>query len=640
MNFNRWVDLSVDTDLFLQLQDLTTLLSGHPDFTFDYRHSSFINIEEGLVTGSQYWDNLPEARKASGYKTDVYLRTIGTLRYTDVHALQDFRETMTETALPKFADQLIALLEDIRLEEIIKQERPGTKRAFALRTETLKHYFTSQLDAMRLKRNYALNELFCLIYLTLQADQPDPSFPQADEQQVTQLEQLKPLLYEIFEAVSTRDIAKITEQIAFRIEPYYEDHINDYFAFPISHLEKHEENTLFDELTRTDALANEDTEEVDEENNEYIDERFSSWHRENENNDRQQTFLNFDLDVGTKTNIMGGEARETEDGDQATGSVQGASGQSDKNDYSELEALEKQETSQGNSDGENAYGQDNQDAVAIDKEAKVPSNADVRRYLEAVREIESAKRRLASTIEKTLEHKQNAPSRNLPFGRLSKNLLPLVIDQNPRVFYKKTEKSKEIDAAFTLMVDCSASMHNKMEETKRGVVLFHEVLQQLKIPHAIVGFWEEANEAEENYQPNYFHRIHSYSDSFYANNGAKIMQLEPQEDNRDGFSIRVMTEELKARSEKSKFLLVFSDGEPAASGYAQNGIVDTNVAVAEARKQGIDVIGMFLSEGEINEHDDATMKNIYGRERLMIPSASELPELFAPVLKKLLLRAI
>src|SRR5699024_2005999 len=371
---------------------------------------------------------------------------------------------------------------------------------------------------------------------------------------------------------------------------------HDYFSFPIAYIGKFEKNTLFDELTRTDELVNEDMEDVDEENNEYIDEQFSTWHRENENSDRKQTFLQFELDVGTKTNIMGGGARETEEGDQAMGTIQGASGQSDKNDYSELESLEKkEEANQDGGSGENVYGEDNKDAVAIEKEAQSPSYDDREQYQQAASEIAPFKRKLANTIEKTMEHKKNAPRKDLTIGRLSKNLLPLVIDENPRVFYKKTEESKDIDAVFTLMADCSASMHNKMDETKKGIVLFHEELIELKIPHVIVVFWEEPNKVKEYYEPNYFHRIHAHSDSFYENTGANIMQLEPQEDNRDGFSIRVLTKELTSRREKNKFLLVFSDGEPAASGYDQNGIVDTNVAVAEARKKGIDVIGMFLS---------------------------------------------
>ncbi len=179
-----------------------------------------------------------------------------------------------------------------------------------------------------------------------------------------------------------------------------------------------------------------------------------------------------------------------------------------------------------------------------------------------------------------------------------------------------------------------------MEETKRGVTLFHEVLKELRIPHEIIGFWEDANKVSENYQPNYLQYIQTLEDSLYKEQGAKIMQLEAQEDNRDGFSIRHVTKKLISRSEKNKFLLVFSDGQPAASGYDQNGIVDTYQAVAQARKHQIDVVGMFLANGQIDENDDNMMQNIYGKERIMVPDVSALPEHFTPLLKRLLLKAI
>ncbi|GGB40534.1 VWA domain-containing protein [Virgibacillus dakarensis] len=637
---NRWINTTIDTNLFLQLQDLTAVLSGNADFTFEYTYGSSIDIIDHKVTGSSLWDMDKRDIKESGYKTDIFLRTEGTLHHTHVPSLKAYLQDMDESKLLKFAIQLVTLLEDIRLEEMIKRERPGTKRDFAIRTKYLKHYFATQL-ATNVTRSYALDELFCLIYLLLQANEPDPAFPQANTAQLDRLESLKPLLFASFEAKTTADITEIAYNIAFSLTDQNKDMVNDYFTFPISHIEHLTQNTLFDELTRTDELANQNTEEVDEENNKYFDQPFSTWHRENQNSDRKQNFLQFELEVGTKTNIRGGAARETEDADQAMGSVQGASGNSKRNDYSELESLEKQEDKRsGNESSDRIYGEENKHAVAIEKNAGTSSNADLDLYRQYVQEIEPFKRKLAATIEKTIEHKKNAPRKDLVIGRLSKKLLPLVIDENPRVFYKKSQESSDMDAVFTLLVDCSASMHNKMNETKRGIVLFHEVLNQLKIPHAIVGFWEDANKVKENYQPNFFHRIHSYDDSFYKNDGARIMQLEPEEDNRDGFSIRVMTKELAARREKNKFLLIFSDGEPAASGYDQNGIVDTNVAVVEARKKGIEVIGMFLADGVIDEHEDATMQNIYGKERLMIPSVAELPELFAPLLKRLLLKVI
>src|SRR5690625_3421391 len=85
-------------------------------------------------------------------------------------------------------------------------------------------------------------------------------------------------------------------------------------------------------------------------------------------------------------------------------------------------------------------------------------------------------------------------------------------------------------------------MDQKMDETKRGITLFHEVLKKLYIPHAITGFWEGATSTLRKDQPNYFHEIHTFEDSLYDKNGPKIMQLQPEEDNRDGFSIRLASE--------------------------------------------------------------------------------------------------
>lgn len=630
-------DARVDTSLFLQLQDLANVLSGDATIKFEYNFGSIVDLIDYKLTASRFWDNTSYEIKEAGLKTDVYLRAIGTLRHSTIPEMKAFLDQITESPLPKFAYQLFALLEDLRLEEIIKHDRPGTTKAFAIRRDAYQHYFSSQL-VVNATRSFPLDELFCLIYLQLVSDRPNPSFPKATAGQLQKLEELKPFLFELFEARSTADITRITEQIVFRLSEY-KDTLNEYFVFPVSHVEQYEKNTLFDELTRTDSLNNDDFEEVDQEESEYFDQEFSTWHRENKNENRKQNFLQFELEQGTNTSILGGGARETEEGDQAVASIQGASSQSKENDYSEMEALEKDESSK-QSGKTDEFGEENRDAIKIDKEASPPTQEEIEDYQQFVKDIEPYKRKLAKTIEKTIEHKKNEPRRDLVFGRLSKKLLPIITDDNPRVFYKKNEDTNEFDAVFTLLVDCSASMHNKMEETKRGIVLFHEVLKHLKIPHSIIGFWEDANEVKEGYQPNYFHRIHTFTDSFYEQNGPKIMQLEPEEDNRDGFSIRVISKELEARREKNKFLLVFSDGEPAAANYDQNGIVDTNLAVSEARKKGIEVIGMFLANGEIEEREDHTMQNIYGRERVMIPSVADLPEHFAPLLKKLLLKTI
>lgn len=635
----KWHETDVDSAFYLLLQDLTTVLTGNEAFKFVYGHGASIDLFTSEITGSSFWDMpWPEISKA-GYQTDLLLRITGTMQQSDIPALHAYFKTMDNTSLPKFSAQLITCLEDVRLETLVQEARPGTKRDFSIRTEAMKHHFQTQVKANK-TRGLALDELFCLIYLQLYAEVPDPDFKEATANQQAQLEKIQPLLFDSFSAESTRDIVAIAERIVSMVEPMYTDMLHDYFTFPIKHLTHFTKDTLFDELTRTDPLANDDTEDVDQENQEIFDQPFSTWHRENENSDRQQNLLQFELDVGTKTDILGGGARETEEGDQAMASIQGSSQKSEQSDFSDMEALAEQASSDGESDGTATYGQENKYAVANVKKASVPSDAEVEKYREVVAEIDSYRRKLATTIEKTLEHKRNAPYKNLSFGRLSKKMLPLIIDDDPRVFYKKTSESKEVDAAFTLLVDCSASMYQKMDETKRGIVLFHEVLEQLRIPHSIVGFWEDTMEGTDTYHPNYLHEVHRFQDNQQRGASAQIMQLEAEEDNRDGFSIRVVSEALLKRREKNKFLLVFSDGEPAAMNYDQNGIVDTNVAVAEARKKGIDVIGMFLADGEVDEQEEALMQNIYGKAHVMIPDISELPEQFLPVLKQLLLRGI
>src|SRR5699024_6325741 len=149
---------------------------------------------------------------------------------------------------------------------------------------------------------------------------------------------------------------------------------------------------------------------------------FSTWHRENENSDRKQNLLQFELDVGTKTNILGGDARETEDGDQAMGSVQGTSRKSKQNDYSETETLDKQEPDKRETSHGMSFGNEHKHAVAIHRNASRPTEAEQDTYEQYKMEIDPFRRRLITAIEKTLEHKRNAPSNNLLMGRLSRKL--------------------------------------------------------------------------------------------------------------------------------------------------------------------------------------------------------------------------
>jgi len=636
---NRWHETAIDTRLFFQLQDLTTVLSKLEYLSFDYTYGSYIDPENKILTASTLWESTPSSIQDAGYKTDVYLRALGSLHDSNLQTLIDIHTHLDELKLRQFALQLFTLLEDIRLEEAIKKKRPGTVKDFSIRTNYLRNYFQSQLVTM-ITRGRSIEALYCMIFLQIRANTLYPEFPLVDDQLFSLFDSVKTKIMQTFDAQTTDDNLVIALNVANQLASSVSDMKHVYFTFPIYNVnEDWLENSLFYELTRTDDLANFDKEELDPEKNEYIDETLSTWHRENENSDRQQTFLQMDLDVGTKTNLTGGTARETESGDQVFGAAQGHSRQAGQKDYSKLESLDRHEESQHT--GKPApYGLANIKANRIDQYASNPTIQQTKDYEDILHVIEPYKRKLAQSIEKWIEHKRSTARSNLSYGRLSNKLLHLVTEDDPKIFYKKDENDREFDAVFTLMIDCSASMHNKMEETKHGIALFHEVLKQLKIPHNIVGFWEAATTHQDQQQPNYFHWIHQFSDSLYDDLGARIMQLEAEEDNRDGYSIRVVADEKKKRSEKHKFLLVFSDGEPAAANYEQTGIIDTHQAVTETRKENIDVIGMFLADGQASEADDVLMENIYGESRVIVNQVSELPDFFSPILKKLLMKLL
>ena len=77
--------------------------------------------------------------------------------------------------------------------------------------------------------------------------------------------------------------------------------------------------------------------------------------------------------------------------------------------------------------------------------------------------------------------------------------------------------------------------------------------------HEISSYYEDANKASEEVQPNVFGLMHTFMDR-NQDNGMSILSFETNEDNRDGFAIRWMADRLATRQEKHKFLLFFLMG--------------------------------------------------------------------------------
>ncbi|WP_270182136.1 vWA domain-containing protein [Alkalihalobacillus sp. CinArs1] len=625
MKFLNFAENQTDPFLHLSLSDLAETLSNS-EIDVQFAFHSYYRPEESLVTVSHYWNDIFDGSQFDGMKSDVYLRSLGNVHNTDYVEVDKYLFNLHNRSYPLFRKQLFSLLEDIRLEAICINRRPGTAYAFETRKRLFQKRFRGRME-VHVRQQQHLDALFCAIYL------------QAIGKPVALNDHLSPykpyirhMITEINKAGSTADVAKLAELFSDELSGDLKDMTTEYLTM-------YGKSSKPEIVTEEQApeLKNEDTLETsDNEDKESHDEELNTWHEEQEQ--EGSNFLQFDLEEGAKSDLIGEGERKEESGDQAFVSVQGASKQSEGSQFDEEEILKNNNTA--SSSKEAPLGEANKFVKEQQRESEKPTEDEKAAYRTAKGEIQYAEKSLRSAIQKTIEQKQIAPRSDLHFGRLNRKLLRLVTDKNPRLFYKKNAPSTKLDVTFSLLVDCSASMYDKMEETRLGITLFHETLKGLDIKHSITGFYEDAFEADDEQQPNTLFNVIDYNRSTLPNVGPAIMQLEPEEDNRDGYAIRKAAQELQSRHEKHKILIVFTDGEPSAYDYSENGIIDTHEAVNNTRKQGIEVIGVFLSNGEPQEKEKNTMKNIYGTQSLVIPSAQDIPAYLTPLLKRLLLRFV
>ncbi|MDQ0177476.1 vWA domain-containing protein [Bacillus chungangensis] len=631
--FIQFNDEQVDASLYMELTDLTKTLAADQDYQIQFGAHSYLDSHSKVVYISHFWQHRPEEQCKNGMKSDVFLRVIGNANYTEEAIVADYHKYIKKTTIQSFAKQLMMMAEDLRLEEICKRERPGTKRVFQQRRFMLRRYFSTQLQ-VNLEQSRFSDALFNVCYLLLTAASPIISLPFLNESISFAMPIIRQQLSAFYETTNTR---ATSDQCLALIDVLQEvldaDMLQTYFHLPV--LIGHGENGLaFTDLKRKDPLQNRDIAKEEEERGaERLAEKMDMWHRETKEIGR--TFFSFDLEKGTQTRLGSDGGREEDEGDPTLLSIaKGSNRRSVRNDYDEIEeaALHRNIVKSGH----DKYGFANRFASSIFLTPAHPTSEEMDTYRTYKQKIATHLKKLVNMIQKTLEQKQTGPRKNVHYGSLDQKLVRYFTEEYPRLFYKKNAPAPELDAVFMLLVDCSASMADKMEQTKLGIVLFHEALRLLRIQHEIVGFWEDTSSSTTEKQPNYFFPVVSNVNCFHKKQGAAIMQLKPEEDNRDGYAIRKVTENLKARYEKQKFLLIFSDGEPAAFHYDQNGIVDTHEAVLNARKQGIIVMNVFLSNGTIEERQKRTIENIYGKYSVPVSNIDELPDILYPLLKKLI----
>ena len=624
--FIKFNDEQLDAKQVMMLQDLARLLLKDEQTQVKIQKFPFYNPFSNTLITSWFWSHRPHHIEQAGLKTDVLLAAYG-YQHMDIdivnHVLHndDFHHT-------KFFHQLFKLLEDVRILELIRKERPSTAKYIDLRLDTRLAFTDSQINVYKTKTVFT-----DLLFLNLERAFLSQNFydvpsihPTFDDVLVNMYQYLP----NIFQNKTSEDNMYLAERIMYQVDDLLkEDMLNEYYYLPLK-LYEDIQATAFEDLKRNDAS---NTDGNDKHQSEEDVETAEAETKTADSETKGGAYLEMELHEGENSEVIADNdtAREGDSTDDMTDMM-----------------TKKGKGSQNTLDHDEGgfIGQNQAFAIeGINKNVKVEWKVPniqpqhILDYQHSKNDVQFEIKDLIQIIKKTINREHQDERHNLTKGRLQKDLINWFIDDQYKLFYKKQDLSKTFDATFTLLVDASASMHDKMDETIKGVVLFHETWKSLNIKHEILAFNEDAFEADDREQPNIIDEIINYNYSIFEKEGPRIMSLEPQDDNRDGVAIRIASERLLQRSHQQCFLIVFSDGEPSAFNYSQDGIIDTYEAVETARKFGIEVFNVFLSQEAITEDIEQTIHNIYGQFSIFVEGVEHLPNLLSPLLKKLLLKS-
>lgn len=628
VKLNRFIqfnDETIDVNQLLLYERLGRALADAPYLELTERKLFELQPKEGGISLSVFWRHRPPEITHLGRLSDVYIMTAGFWKNFSVRDWLSFRRQYEKHHLRKFAEELLLMLEEFRLMDLVERIRPGTSRAFSVRRQLMLQFHHDRLNS-NFKKGFYADALMDLLFITLH----DSMFAHSTVDWELPIEQILIRASYATDATSTSEMVDIVTRIMYMIEEVIgEDITHQYYAVGDS---ISDETAVFH---YHDGMK--DAEKGEPEVKDTIDEVFRTWHRENES--ESGVHLEYELEHGRSGSGNGNNASE---GNENAEIQETGTGQSEGNESEQWSDEEHEQTDKkiGQKKAGKEFGKEH--AHVVFEEKVVEAVSDEANKVKLLRWREEHKPYIRSFVEemkKRIELKEDARRTGLAKGRLSPKLTTLLVDERPRPFYRKNIPSDKLDAVFGLLVDGSASMMDKLDETKKAVLMFHDVLRHLSVPHEISSYYEDANHATKEVQPNVFGLMHTFME-YRQDNGLSILSFETNEDNRDGFAIRWMSRRLLARPEKNKFLLVFSDGEPSAFGYDRNGILDTREAVMEAEKRGISVIHLFLASEEPTDDQRALFSMMFGNKSAASDSVENFTDQTLRILRKLLAIAI
>lgn len=603
--FIRFNNELIDAGELLHFERLAQAWMDSSVVELSERQLMELNTSTPELAVSVFWRHRQKEVSHAGRVTDVLLLTQGFYPHFSFTAYEELREE--ELAHTELARQLLFLVEEVRFTQLIQSKRKGTRKWFLMRHKTVIPYYKQQYTNY-MKRSFDGDALLYYVALALYDGTLHLPPNEGFEPVISYMNQPRSFH-------STEDSKDFVLGLMDRMMLHIKRDVTHAHFVHVTGEHSHFKNFTYHQGMKLGEAGT-------EEKKESVSDTLPTWHQQSK--EEKGLHLRFEIEHGRDSELADPEqsAEQGEEGHDPTSIGLGDDGSSSQEDY-DL------------SNGQLSHGVGiHQFVQKIDRQVVPDFNAS-RSRIAAARYIHYPYvKQLTELFKKEMARKRTERLTNLPKGRLQKNILPFFTDERPRIFFRKGQESRELDAVFYLLIDGSASMQDKMEETKEAVLYMHDVLRELAIPHTIVQHYEDAYDATDTYHPNYFEVAHTYHQKGDAADA--IYALEAHEDNRDGYALRQAGESLLARPEKQKFLIYFSDGEPSAFNYREKGIVDTAEAVQWLEKQHIAFLHLFLSEVPVTEEQFQLFRIIFGKKTAATHSLDQFTSEARRLLKRML----
>ena len=161
-------------------------------------------------------------------------------------------------------------------------------------------------------------------------------------------------------------------------------------------------------------------------------------------------------------------------------------------------------------------------------------------------------------------------------------------EPSDQVYSTRQKHDRQVAVAF--LVDMSGSTGRQIgsrarpviDIEKEGLLLLSEALAAIGDQYAIYGFSGQGREAVD------IHVLKDFEQRTGGRVGLKISGVKPRQQNRDGAAIRHATHRLMQQAARVRLLILISDGKPLDDDYADEySLEDTKMALRESRLKGI-----------------------------------------------------